>query len=567
VHALSTHKELQGLTKEQLGERAKRRRIAGWESMKKTELVQALAPKPKQKESRRKTPASAVKELGKKAPPRTAAKPTKGKSSSKAPSGQAERVSAKAAQKVATVTGEQKGKSKRLTPTDKGSSAKPASPKKTAGAADGAKVAKQSKVAASPKGASAVKQVPSKKQAASKGGTQVAAKVPAKAGTKLPVKAATAASSVQKKPGAAPKKAAQPAALKASGKTVASGKTTGKSAGENAPAKAAPTQAKPTKAAKAVKGRATPPAVTPSEEVQRLQQMQEQRELRKDLAAAMPAEVGSAGDPDSLKDRVVLIVRDPYWLQATWDVTRRSVERAKVVMAEHWHKSRPVLRLLQLDDSGTTSSTESVVRDIEIHGGVRNWYIEVPNPPSAFRVQLGYLTSNGRFHELAVSNGVQTPPPGGQANIDDHWTDIAEDFERIYAQSGGYLPSESGSDLRYVFERQLKRSMGVSALTQFGAGAERSFRRSRGFYFELDAELLVFGSTLPDAQVTIDGRPVKLRSDGSFAERLPLPDRRQVLPATACSRDGVEQQTIVLAVERNTKVMEVLTKEAADDGS
>jgi hypothetical protein len=33
------------------------------------------------------------------------------------------------------------------------------------------------------------------------------------------------------------------------------------------------------------------------------------------------------------------------------------------------------------------------------------------------------------------------------------------------------------------------------------------------------------------------------------------------LPATACTRDGVEEQTIVIAVERNTKVMEPLSKE------
>jgi hypothetical protein len=40
---------------------------------------------------------------------------------------------------------------------------------------------------------------------------------------------------------------------------------------------------------------------------------------------------------------------------------------------------------------------------------------------------------------------------------------------------------------------------------------------------------------------------------------LPFPDRRQVLPATAKSRDGVDEQTVVIAVERNTKVMEPLS--------
>ena len=41
-----------------------------------------------------------------------------------------------------------------------------------------------------------------------------------------------------------------------------------------------------------------------------------------------------------------------------------------------------------------------------------------------------------------------------------------------------------------------------------------------------------------------------------FTARLSMPDRRQVLPVVASSADGVEQRTVVLAVERNTKVME-----------
>jgi hypothetical protein len=41
-----------------------------------------------------------------------------------------------------------------------------------------------------------------------------------------------------------------------------------------------------------------------------------------------------------------------------------------------------------------------------------------------------------------------------------------------------------------------------------------------------------------------------------------MPDRRQLLPVVANSRDGAEQRTIVLAVERNTKVMEPMIRES-----
>ena len=49
--------------------------------------------------------------------------------------------------------------------------------------------------------------------------------------------------------------------------------------------------------------------------------------------------------------------------------------------------------------------------------------------------------------------------------------------------------------------------------------------------------------------------------------RLPgtsAPDKRQVLPVVASTPDGVEQRTIVIAVERNTKVLEPMVRETND---
>jgi hypothetical protein len=41
-----------------------------------------------------------------------------------------------------------------------------------------------------------------------------------------------------------------------------------------------------------------------------------------------------------------------------------------------------------------------------------------------------------------------------------------------------------------------------------------------------------------------------------------MPDKRQVLPVVASSADGIETRTVVVAVERNTKVMEPMVKDA-----
>ena len=62
----------------------------------------------------------------------------------------------------------------------------------------------------------------------------------------------------------------------------------------------------------------------------------------------------------------------------------------------------------------------------------------------------------------------------------------------------------------------------------------------------------------------MSGEPIKLREDGSFTVRVVMPDRRQVIPITAASTDGFEQRTIVLAIERNTKIMEPKLREDVD---
>jgi uncharacterized protein len=309
---------------------------------------------------------------------------------------------------------------------------------------------------------------------------------------------------------------------------------------------------------------------TSPQAIKRIQKLQETREQQMDLSQSLlPGNGHDTKGPEASKravekDRVVLLVRDAYWLQACWDLTRASIERARAAMAEHWHAAKPILRVFEVDRGTTTSTTERVLRDIDIHGGVRNWYIDVTNPPQSFRAEVGFLGSNGRFYSLARSNTVTTPVPGASEGIDGHWKDVAEDYERIYAMSGGYNEERTSADLQDLFEERLQRPMGSPVGSRFGVGAERLLNRSREFLFEVDAEMIVIGRTKPHAHVTLAGEPVKLREDGTFAIRLSMPDRRQVLPIVASSSDGVEQRTIVLAVERNTKVMEPVIHEASE---
>ena len=223
-------------------------------------------------------------------------------------------------------------------------------------------------------------------------------------------------------------------------------------------------------------------------------------------------------------------------------------------MAERWHTATPVLRVLLVGDVASNGA-ETIERDIPIHGGVDNWYIDVAEPPSRFRVLIGYLADNDEFYTLCRSNVVETPRPGECERLDEHWRDIAEDYERIYSLSGGY--DTAAGDLKEMFEERLRRTMPVRG-DQGQTVSDQALLRQTKLPFDVDAELIVFGKTVSGASVSVGGRPVKLQPDGSFTVRMELPDRRQVLPVTAESRDGLRQRTTVIAVERNTKVMETV---------
>lgn len=288
----------------------------------------------------------------------------------------------------------------------------------------------------------------------------------------------------------------------------------------------------------------------------RLRQIKTKLARTKDLA--FKAVVQSNG---CAKDRLVVMVRDPYWLHAYWELTRASVQRAEAAMGQHWHGARPVLRVFQVARDGTTNSARKLIRNIPIHGGVSNWYVDVLDPPKSYQLDIGYLAPNGKYISLARSNVVSTPRVGTPDAVDGNWAEVAQDFDRIYALSGGYANKSENTDLRELFEQRLRRPMGSPMTTRFGLGAGVIGQRRPEFDLQVDAELIVYGITNLDAHVTVKGEPVRLQKDGTFTLRFDLPERRQVLPVVAASGDGVEQRTIVLAVERNTKVMEPVFRE------
>lgn len=264
-------------------------------------------------------------------------------------------------------------------------------------------------------------------------------------------------------------------------------------------------------------------------------------------------EPAPARPPGPAKDRILLMVRDPYWLHANWELTNQSVQRAEAALKQDWHGAKQIIRLFDVTSQDTTSTSETPVRDIVLHPGCNDWYIDVPQPPRTYRADIGYMSRRGEFFVLARSNQVTPPKAGSTEAVDVGWTGLdAKKAERILAMSSGFETADGDPELKRYLEERLRRPMGAPKDTAFGTGAVLPGSIKK-FFFELDAKLVVLGRSDPTAHVTLGNEPVRLNPDGSFIQWFSLPDSRQIIPAVATSADGVEERTIVLAVERNTK--------------
>ncbi len=75
----------------------------------------------------------------------------------------------------------------------------------------------------------------------------------------------------------------------------------------------------------------------------------------------------------------------------------------------------------------------------------------------------------------------------------------------------------------------------------------------RKFFLHVNAEVIFYGGTHPEASVTIAGQPVQLSPDGTFHYHFIFPNEAYEIPIQAVSPDGVETRKAVLHFSRATE--------------
>ena len=122
---------------------------------------------------------------------------------------------------------------------------------------------------------------------------------------------------------------------------------------------------------------------------------------------------------------------------------------------------------------------------------------------------------------------------------------VSRQLERGISSVSAAPPGRSGTHGKQPGGRAGK-TRGVSS----PLGGEPS---TRNFWFNVNAELIIYGATEPDAAVTVAGRPIKLRPDGSFSCRFALPDGCYELRAVAVAADQAEARHAELQFSRSTR--------------
>ena len=378
-------------------------------------------------------------------------------------------------------------------------------------------------------------------------------------------------------------------------KNLRAGKTV-KSAESLAPSVAPPTEpekpaANPVAPAQTSKAIHVPPILLEGDEAPQPQSPQQTEKYSVGPAqtdAIQPRQTESRELPDSYgTGQLLLAARDPHWLYAHWDLSREQ-QRSYNTLSLHGHL---IVRVR------TEQEKAQQANEIYLHPESRHWFLEVRKPGTAYIAELGYYQSNGEWASIATSGPASTPTDqvsqdkslefastkAGPKTVDmakesagiipprvewipalDAWSadPVATALEGTAGSPGigggpaersldpftgidsirkGWISSlEIAESIRREIEREISfAQFGSQSLSQpieaISSPMGGMPPQLKAFWFNVNAELVIYGATQPDALVTIGGQPIQLRPDGTFTCRFALPDGQFELELAATS--------------------------------
>ncbi|MDP2941426.1 MAG: DUF4912 domain-containing protein [Candidatus Omnitrophota bacterium] len=249
-------------------------------------------------------------------------------------------------------------------------------------------------------------------------------------------------------------------------------------------------------------------------------------------------------------DKIILQVRDPWWLHTYWELNKQTIEKFESELKAEFNRSRRALRVYDVSNIIFNGSNAHRFFDIPVPEFADNWYIDTGGPGRSWCVDLGLLLPDGRFITILRSNTVSTPLDGPSWITDEEWMIPDDMFARLYGMGFGLGRS---SAVGKAWQERVRKAVLSSPGITSGASAVKRLPKERKFWLTVNCELIVYGATEADAKVTVQGRPIALRKDGTFTLRFNLPDGKQVIPVVAVSKDRQEERGVTPIVIRETR--------------
>jgi hypothetical protein len=258
--------------------------------------------------------------------------------------------------------------------------------------------------------------------------------------------------------------------------------------------------------------------------------------------------------PRYYDNRIVLLARDPWWLHTYWDISQKKIDEVVALIPDHEREGlRWILRVY--DVTGVRNFNGHNAHrffDVGVQLEANNWYVNVTEHEKEWCIDIGLVNAQGTFFLVARSNIIKAPYFGISDMIDEEW---AIDEDLYFKVLGIYDLGKSSLERRKKFEEIIKYQISSAA---FSPGISSLFSRmappeQKKFFLEVWTELILYGRTEADANVTVAGKKVKLRSDGTFSLRYALPEGNFEYKVVATSADKKDTREITPAVKRYTK--------------
>jgi len=126
--------------------------------------------------------------------------------------------------------------------------------------------------------------------------------------------------------------------------------------------------------------------------------------------------------------RCVLLVRDPYWVYAYWEVEEGHIDKIKRNISESQvATAKFVLRIYDVSLVDFNGINANFFFDIEPNIFTNSWHIKLFHDGGSFVGEIGLRTSDGRFFALSRSNYVQTPRVSYSSRSEQIWMEVTDD--------------------------------------------------------------------------------------------------------------------------------------------